>query len=185
MYGRFFRAAEGVGPYEAEGQRGAGSPEGGVWIGRILRGRFVKRPYIRFSKPRICRQASAFQVRHARVVEDASPYGGGQVRRGNANACHRMRTHTKYNHNPTTTQPQPRPDPDAEPSSHSHTPPSSQPDRKRGGVVESVENRKLFALITSGAKILRLRFASLRMTGSCRNGIVRFPFSVVYSPREG
>ena len=40
----------------------------------MLRGRFVKRPYIRFSKLRIRRQASAFQVRHARVVEDADPY---------------------------------------------------------------------------------------------------------------
>ena len=45
-------------------------------FGFVLRGRFVKRPYIRFSKLRIRRQASAFQVRHARVVEDADPYDG-------------------------------------------------------------------------------------------------------------
>ena len=55
---------------------GAGSPECGVWIGCVLRGRFVKRPYIRFSKLRMRRSSSGFHVRHARAVEDASPYGG-------------------------------------------------------------------------------------------------------------
>ena len=48
----------------------------------VLRGRFVKRPYIRFSKLRLRRSSSGFQVRHARAVEDASPYGGGRVRCG-------------------------------------------------------------------------------------------------------
>ncbi len=92
-----------------------------------------------------------------------SPQGEGFDEDAIAYFCIHMYTKYNYNHNPnhnpTTTQPQPRPDPDSEPSSHSHTPPSSQPDRKRGGVVESVENRRAAAF--------------------------RFPVSVVYSPREG
>ena len=42
--------------------------------GEAVRGRFVNRPYIRFSKLRIRRSSRGFQVRHARVVEDADPY---------------------------------------------------------------------------------------------------------------
>ena len=48
----------------------------------MLRGRFVKRPYIRFSQLRMRRALSGFQVRRARAVGDASPYGGGRVRCG-------------------------------------------------------------------------------------------------------
>ena len=57
-------------------------PRCGVWIGCVLRGRFVKRPYIRFSKLRMRRSLSGFYVRHAQAVEDASPYGGRRVRCG-------------------------------------------------------------------------------------------------------
>ena len=43
--------------------------------------------------------------------------------------------------NPAQTQPSPDPDPDAETPSNTQTHPSSQPERKRLGVVEPVENR--------------------------------------------
>ena len=49
-------------------------------------------------------------------------------------------TNTTTTPAPTQTQPRPDPDPDSETPSHSKTHPSSQPERKRGGVVESVEN---------------------------------------------
>ena len=95
---------------------GAGSPGCGVWIGCVLRGRFVKRPYIRFSKLRMRRSLNGFQVRHARAVEDASPYGGGRVRCGGNGAaeCNCICLHTKYkynynrNTNPDTDHTQPR-----------------------------------------------------------------------------
>ena len=93
----------------------ADAPECGVWIGFVLRGRFVKRPYIRFSKLRVRRSLSGFHVRHARAVEDASPYGGRRVRCGGNGAaeCNCICLHTKYKYNsnrktnpdPATAQP--------------------------------------------------------------------------------
>ena len=56
--------------------RGADSPGCGVWIGFVLRGRFVKRHYIRFSKLRMRRSLNGFQVRRARAAEGVGPYGG-------------------------------------------------------------------------------------------------------------
>ena len=51
-------------------------------------------------------------------------------------------TNTTTTAKPTQTQtiPSPDTDPDSETPSHSKTNPSSQPERKRRGVVESVEN---------------------------------------------
>ena len=60
-------------PLRRGGGRGADSPGCGVWIGCVPRGRFVKRPYIRFSKLRMRRSLNGFRVRHARA---------GAVRRG-------------------------------------------------------------------------------------------------------
>ena len=49
-------------------------------------------------------------------------------------------TNTTTTPAPTQTQPRPDPDPDSETPSNAKTHPSSQPERKRRGVVESVEN---------------------------------------------
>ena len=103
-------------------------------------GRHDGRPYDR--RGSLCGDIGA---PHPPLARSPFPRGG---RLGAVNAiayiCIHMYTKYKYNYSrnsiPDTAQPQPRPDPDAETPSHSKTNPSSQPERKRGGVVENVEN---------------------------------------------
>ena len=71
--GAFCAGRRGRRPLRSKGKRGANSPECGKDSCGSA-GRFVKGPYIRFSKLRVRRQILVFQVRLARVVEDADPY---------------------------------------------------------------------------------------------------------------
>ena len=144
---------------------GADSPGCGVRIGCVLRGRFVKRPYIRFSKLRMRRSLSGFQVWHARAVEDASPYGGRRVRCGFAGmrrswcgGCNCIHLYTNVYQIQIQTQPRRRPYPaqiqiqtQKHPQTQKHIHPHSQKESGAGllKTSEAVENRKRAVLVCS------------------------------------
>ena len=93
-----------------------------------------------------------FKIAYAPIIERfsrparASRRGRRRLRRGFGMQLHTFVyiciPNTTTTAKPTQTQPQPSPDPNpvSETPSHSKTNPSSQPERKRRGVVENVEN---------------------------------------------